>query len=152
VEAEAAGTADFAGVGAGTLNGQLVDTSGIAIQVSGTVACNWAGVDGLFGTGDDSQFTTTAASSGAFSVPGTPFGQFRCGAVTSTGQVASSAQVGVTSAQPVTVQLAVQTPDVETPSGRLPTAGVNVSVLLTVAISLMAVGSGLLALGRRPEA
>ena len=152
VLSEAPGVADFAGVGDGTLNGQLVDTAGVAIRVAGDVACNWAGVDGLFGTGDDSRFTTTASSSGAFSVQSTPFGQFRCGAVAATGQVSSSAQVGVTSSQPVTVQLALQTPEEETPSGRLPTAGVNISALLAAAIGLMVVGSGLIALGRRPEA
>jgi hypothetical protein len=152
VLSETPGVADFAGVGDGILNGQLVDTDGVPIRVAGDVACTWAGVDGLFGTGDDSRFTTTASSSGAFSVESTPFGQFRCGAVASTGQVSSSSQVGVLSSQPVTVQLALQTPEEDTPSGRLPTAGVNISALLAAAIGLMVVGSGLLALGRRPAA
>ena len=153
-------SANFAGRALGELVGSPLDVPDL--EMSGTtVSCHWWGVDEVFETDDDVDFTAPIGSDGSFDIPGVPTGRFSCaGSVASNGRQLR-AEVELTSASLTTVTLQPSgavattgpvTTDAATTvalTGNLPATGGNSRTSLRTAMLLVVAGLALVGLARR---
>jgi LPXTG-motif cell wall-anchored protein len=149
--------ARFAGLGKGTLDGNVfANSNGVAIS-DATVQCRWAGFDDVLGTADDVVINLVADVDGQFHVAHVPFGLFSCvGHDPATGANSAATGLWVLSIVPVHAHLPVATPHLPAaPAPQQPATtdlantGPPTRQLLTLAIGLLLAGLGALHFGRR---
>ena len=108
-------TAQFAGLGKGTIDGKVYTSTTDAPISNAAVQCRWAGFDDVLRTSDDVMLDATADAGGQFHLAAVPYGQFSCvGRDPVTGTDSAVADVWVLSVVPVHPQLPV-TPTRQTP-------------------------------------
>ena len=71
-------TADFAGLGRGTLLGQVFEEGSHKGIPKASIQCVWSGYDDVLGNADDVTLTVTADDNGSFDMSGVPYGYFSC--------------------------------------------------------------------------
>jgi len=145
VAGKGVGVADFAGLGRGSLYGTMFEVDTRRGMPFATVTCSWGGYDDVLGTGDDLPFEVTADAEGDFDMAGIPYGEYECAGVDGTGRTSSGVLASVFSPEPVEAPLPVGA----MPAGQLPRTGTASSSLLALALGCLAVGTGLVRVGRR---
>jgi hypothetical protein len=160
VTSGATSQARFAGLGKGTLAGNVfAKSNGVPIS-DATVQCRWAGFDDVLGTADDIVIDAVADADGQFHMAHVPFGLLSCfGHDPASGADSAAAGLWVLSIVPVHPHLPVAIPPVPTtpPPARpattdLANTGPPIRRLLTLAIGLLLAGLGALHVGRRRRA
>jgi uncharacterized repeat protein (TIGR01451 family) len=149
--------AEMAARGRAAIEGTVVDQSTGAPIASADVTCTWAGLDGVFGTPDDSPFVVTADAGGKFELPDVPYGTYRCTAVdpktghhaTLDGTVHDPNTVHVVLPVPNTTPTMTPTPTTPGPHPRLPFTGANDDALWRWALLMVLLGAALLSISRR---
>ncbi|HKS98441.1 MAG TPA: hypothetical protein VJT31_02835 [Rugosimonospora sp.] len=139
--------ADFGGIGHGSLNGSIFNSTTQAPISSANVTCRWAGLDDILGDADDVLMSAVANASGGFGLPQIPYGLYTCsGRDPVTGATSATARTSVMSPVPAKVQL----PIVQTPGRRqgLPRTGAPETTLVALALTLLLAGAGSLKVGR----
>ncbi|MFM7069298.1 MAG: SdrD B-like domain-containing protein [Actinomycetes bacterium] len=146
---------DMAAAGSANLGGTVQRQDTLEVVPNAPVACTWAGVDGVVGTWDDVDVSTTTAADGTFSLEGMPYGEYQCtssdpsdGASTSMTAMVTAQQstvqmlVGKGSAgfRPVAQPVALRT---AAPAEALALTGSNSTILLLVGFALIVTGADL---------
>jgi hypothetical protein len=143
--------ADFAGLGAGGLTGQVYDELSTLGLGGAAVRCTWAGPDDVAGTADDVTFSVTASADGTFDLAGVPYGRFRCTGLADAGRTSASVDAEVLGA--VAVRTALPVPPADDMPARLAFTGAATQRALVLALVLLVAGTAieLTRLRRRAE-
>jgi LPXTG-motif cell wall-anchored protein len=157
VVAKATSVADFAGLGHGTLAGQVFEQGTKAGIARATVQCVWSGYDDVLGNADDVVLSVTADDAGSFDMAGVPYGYFSCdGRDRANNRVSADVSAHVMSAEVVRTPLPLSSSvaSAAAPAASLPmTGGDSVNVMrLAVALILAGVVTVLVARRRRDDA
>jgi hypothetical protein len=157
-------SASFAGLGKGTLDGNVFTSTTGSPVADAQVVCRWAGFDDQLGTSDDVEMTVTAASNGTFSLQHVPYGTYSCGGTDPvTGARSATASAFVMSPAPVAASLPITPAAAQPPTTIVPAApaappappthlavtGADIRGLLTWGLALLIAGFLSLVGGRR---
>jgi hypothetical protein len=143
VEDEKEVAVEIAVVGSTRTAGSAMMTPSMRLMPFAPVTCTWAGLDGIAGTADDVDFSTTTAGDGTYVFEGIPAGNYSCSTLDKeTGKTSAPATVAVkTSFAGISIAKLKRTILKVPETGPLPATGQSAGSPLQIAFVLIALGA-----------